>query len=123
MEYIDSDKVESRDTEDIDEYRFMEVGMSEPWSNDKEYHYNSNTRESLHDERDLQEIFCFRIFSLDDILRQKIIQTLRTAEIIQCSEKCHETDDSIDHPNSTDREIMGDDDLDEITERSDQECE
>jgi hypothetical protein len=123
MEHIDPDKVESRDTEDIDEHRLMEIGMSEPWSKDKEYHCNSDTRESLHDECDFQEILGFRILPVDDILRQEVIETLGTTEIIQSSEERHKTDHPIDHPDATDREIMRYDDLDEVSERSDQERE
>ncbi len=115
MEEIDPDEIESRNTEYIDNEWLLEIMIRKPWSNPEENTCNQYTRTYLHDECEFQEIFCFPVLFFDDIFREKIVQTLSTTEIVECSEQTHKTNHTIDHTNSSDREIMRDDNLDHIT--------
>ena len=86
MEEIDSDEIESRNTEYIDDERLLEIMIREPWSNPEESTRNQYARANLHYEGEFQEIFCLPVLFFDDIFREKIVQTLSTAEIVECSE-------------------------------------
>lgn len=102
MEQIDPDKVETRDTEDIDDERFIEIGIGEPRCYDKQYCSDQETRAYLEYECELEEVLRFSVFVFDDIFRQKIVQTLCTSKIVERSEKSHKTNHPIDHTYSLD---------------------
>ena len=97
MEQIDPDKVETRDTEDIDDERFIEIGIGEPRCYDKQYCRDQDTRAYLEYQCESEEILCLSIFIFDDIFRQKIVQTLSTSEIIERSEQTHKANHTIYH--------------------------
>ena len=123
MEEIDPNKIKSRNTEYIDDEWLLEIMIREPWSNPEESARNQYARTYLHDEREFQEIFCFPVLFFDDIFREKIVQTLSTTEIVECSEQAHKTNHTIDHTHSFDREIMGDYDLDHVAKWTNEEGE
>ena len=123
MEDIGTHEIESRNTQDLDCSDIMEPDLRQPWSEYEQHDPNQYTRTYLEDECESKEILGSTVFSLDDIFWQKIIQTLGTTEIVECPEESYETDHRVDQAESTDCEIMRYDDLDEVSEWTDQECE
>lgn len=120
MKQVDSDEIESRNTEYIDDEWLLEIMIGKPWGNPEENARNQYTRAYLHDECEFQEIFCFPVFFFDDVFWQEIVQALSTAKVVECSEQAHKANHPIDHTDTTDREIVWDNDFDHIAEWPDQ---
>ena len=123
MEQIDPYEIQSWNTEYLYDPWLIKIGICEPWCYHKQYCRDQDTRAYLEYQCESEEILRLSIFIFDDIFWQKIIQTLGASEIVECSEECHKTNDTIYHTYSVYWEIIRYDDLDEISEWADQQGE
>jgi hypothetical protein len=60
------------------------------------------TREYLDQDNDRHDVLRAGVVILHDIFREKIEETLSASEVTIHPEKCHETDNPIDHPDLLD---------------------
>ena len=100
----------------------MEVVCRDPWSSEVECRSDDETAHDLYDERIGHQRFYASPVIFDDIFREEKIQTLGHAKIMIDTQESYETDDSIEYTELFDREIIREDDLQDIANGCTYEC-